>query len=145
MVIFTKPIESFIWNCNTTLNTLIGLFMWINLLSLGLIVQNGKFSAGTWLLVRILKNVDFLNYIRRNFKATNPTFGRPTTPHLRLVPILPSKTAFFGKSPFFLDIGMRVKWAPKPSRPARSRSNCPPICSSESRMSNVLILAIYSA
>ncbi len=39
-------------------------FFWI-LLSFGLIVQKGKFSAGTLDLVKILKNVDFLeNKIR---------------------------------------------------------------------------------
>ena len=32
-------------------------------LSLGSIVQNGKFSAAAWLLVSTLKNVDFLQII----------------------------------------------------------------------------------
>merc|ERR1719278_294490 len=44
------------------------------LLSLGSIVQNGKFSAAAIdVLVRTLKNVDF------------PTFGKPTIPHFRFV------------------------------------------------------------
>lgn len=34
------------------------------LLSLGSIVQNGKFSAAAWLLVSTLKNVDFLWWMR---------------------------------------------------------------------------------
>lgn len=48
-------------------------------LSLGSIVQKGKFSAAAWDFVSTLKNVDF------------PTLGIPTIPILRLVPTRPIK------------------------------------------------------
>lgn len=40
--------------------------MTAHLLSLGSIVQNGKFSAGAALLVKTLKNVDFLQKLENN-------------------------------------------------------------------------------
>ena len=52
-------------------------------LSVGSIVQNGKFSAGTDILQSRLKNVDL------------PTFGIPTMPALRFVPGLLGTLGFF--------------------------------------------------
>ena len=61
------------------------------LASLGSIVQKGKFSvAAIEDLVKTLKKVDF------------PTFGNPTMPHLRLVPIRPMRTIFSSATSFFL-------------------------------------------
>ena len=67
-------------------------------------VQKGKFSAAAVLLVRTLKNVDFLKRPKNNgvqimdiqgfcSTYTNPTFGRPTIPTLRDVPTLPRRGA----------------------------------------------------
>jgi hypothetical protein len=69
-------------------------------------VQKGKFSAGTLDLVRILKNVDFLeNKINSKLRfaklSTNPAFGNPTIPIFRLVPTRPINGFGFASS-FFL-------------------------------------------
>merc|ERR1711872_595951 len=62
-----------------------------HLLSLGSMVQNGKFSAvAIEVLVRTLKKVDF------------PTLGRPTIPIFKFVPTRPMITGFSSSSPFFL-------------------------------------------
>jgi len=58
------------------------------LFSLGLMVQKGKFSAATALLVRTLKKVDF------------PTFGTPTMPTFRFVPTRPIRGFLSGSSTF---------------------------------------------
>lgn len=58
------------------------------LFSFGSMVQKGKFSAGAALLVKTLKNVDL------------PTFGTPTMPILKFVPIRPINGLRSGSSCF---------------------------------------------
>lgn len=59
------------------------------LFSLGSIVQKGKFSAATALLVNTLKNVDF------------PTLGTPTMPMRSVVPTRPINGFLSGSATFF--------------------------------------------